>query len=71
MRRSVRTPGSGGVVPRVMLWAGMRCPDGTRVGGTKGLWGERASTEPRGPGAWSERACWAGRAGALRAQGEL
>ncbi len=33
MRRSYRTPGSGGVVPRALLWAGMRCPVGTRVGG--------------------------------------
>jgi hypothetical protein len=33
MRRSYRTPGLGGVVPRALLWAGIRCPDGTLVGG--------------------------------------
>ena len=33
MRRSYRTPGSGGVVPRALLWAGIRCPVGTQVGG--------------------------------------
>ena len=33
MRRSYRTPGLGGVVPRALLWAGIRCPVGTRVGG--------------------------------------
>jgi hypothetical protein len=67
--------GRGGTQSDALGWdavsrwdTGRRCEG---LVGRRGLWGERASTEPRGPGAWSERACWAGRAGALRAQGEL
>ena len=42
MRRSYRTLGLDGVVPRALLWAGMRCPVGTWSGGVEGWgWGMR------------------------------
>ena len=37
MRRSFGTRRSGGAVPRAVLWAGIRCADGTRVGGVGGV----------------------------------
>ena len=43
MRRSYRTPGLGGVVPRALLWAGIRCPVGTQGGGQ---WGKVETGRP-------------------------